>query len=240
MKIIGIAAGALALLGIATPVFAQTAVVEREVVATPLLAPRKAFELGLDMGFAQGFGPVDSKRGVSDLANGGMGLGLSLGYRASPGFSIAATGQLQGLNASNTVPSGTMVRGATAGVEATFHTAPFERADPWMSLGAGYRILGEVPGDNTKSTMLTHGFELGKLAVGVDVRPSESVALAPMIGADLNMFVWQNEAGARPGPITNRGVSTFVFAGVRGRFDIGGARVPKVEQATRVEEVVVP
>jgi hypothetical protein len=234
MKIIGIAAGALALSGFATPAFADAAVgqgvvVEGEVVTTVLRAPRRAFELGADMGYTQGFGAADGTRAVPDLAGGGLGLGLSLGYRATPRFSIAATGQLQGFNSSNTQPKGTMVRGGTAGVEATFHTAPYDRADPWMSFGVGYRVLSEIPGDTTKKSLLTHGFELGKLSLGVDVRASDSVAISPMIGADLDMFVWQNAPGASPVPIANGGVSAYVFAGVRGRFDLGGVREPKVE-----------
>jgi hypothetical protein len=227
MKIIGIAAGALALAGFATPALAQT--VEGEVVPAPLRAPRNAFELGADVGYTQGFGAVYSDRSVRDFAGAGVGVGVGLGYRATPTFSIGATGQYQGLNANDQLARGTQVRGATAGLAATFHIAPYERADPWVSLGAGYRMLWEVPSDNTP-TILTHGFELGKVELGVDLRPSESVAVAPMIGADLNMFNWRSTPGASSADIGNRGLSTFVFAGVRGRFDVGGGRDTRFER----------
>jgi hypothetical protein len=57
---------------------------------------------------------------VGDVASAGLGLG----YRVTPGFSIGATGQLQGFNASNELPRSTMVRGAATGLEATLHAAP--------------------------------------------------------------------------------------------------------------------
>jgi hypothetical protein len=81
----------------------------------------------------------------------------------------------------------------------------------------------------TEST-LTHGFQLGKVQLGVDIRPSESIAIAPVLGADLDMFMWKKAPRTgRTEEITNRGVSGFVFAGVRGRFDVGGTRVTRTE-----------
>ena len=145
MKTIGIAAGALALAGFAQTAAAQS-VVEREMVPAPMTAPRGALEINVDTGYTQGFGTVYGGRGMRDIAEAGVGVGIGIGYRALPTFSIAATGQFQGFNASNDLPKGTQVRGGTAGIEATFHVAPFERADPWLSLGTGYRMLWEVPG----------------------------------------------------------------------------------------------
>ncbi len=229
MKTIGIAVGAVALAGFAAPAAAQT--VEREMVPAPLRAPRRAFEVNADVGYTQGFGAVGGGRSMRDVAEAGVGLGVGVGYRASPTFSIAATGQFQGLNASNTLPRGTQARGATAGIEATFHAAPYEHADPWVSVGAGYRMLWEVPGGSAPST-LTHGFELAKVSIGVDLRPSEDIALSPMIGADLDMFSWRSPTGGEMTALSDRGVNAFVFAGLRGRFDVGGVRDTRVEQKT--------
>jgi len=230
MKIIGIAVGALALAGFAQTAAAQ-AVIEREMVQAPMTAPRGALEINVDTGYTQGFGTLYGSRTMRDLAEAGIGVGLGIGYRALPTISIAATGQFQGFNASNDLPKGTQVRGGAAGIEATFHVAPFERADPWLSLGTGYRMLWEVPPGDMPST-LTHGFEVGKLALGIDLRPSDSVALAPMIGADLNVFPWTSEPGTEMSSVSSPSVSTFVFAGLRGRFDLGGARDARVQQAT--------
>ena len=176
MKLIGIGA-ALACAGLAAPALAQSRTTEGEIVTAPLRAPRGAFELGAELGYTQGFGAVRQGTSVRDLAGAGMALGVGVGVRVSPTFSIGATGQLAGFNANEALPLGTAVRGATAGVEATFHIAPFARADPWVSVGGGYRMLWEVP-QGSAPTTLTHGFELAKITVGVDLRPSEDVAVA--------------------------------------------------------------
>lgn len=227
MKTMGILAGTAAL-ACAAPAFAQTTS-EVETTTTGR-APSMAFEMGVDAGYTQGIGALYGNRAVGDLAGPGLGVGVTLGYRASPGFSIGLNGQYQGMNPVPGTEQGSRVRGATAGVEATFHTAPHERADPWLSLGTGYRMLWEMPPGDTPST-LTHGFQLGKVQLGVDIRPSDSIALSPVIGGDLDMFVWQTAPRTgRTEEVTNRGVSGFVFAGVKGRFDLGGARLREGER----------
>src|SRR5262249_45033367 len=152
------------------------------------------FELGLDMGYTQGFGTLDA-RSLSDVQGAGMGLGLSLGYRATPGFSIAAVGAFQGFNAGNALARGTLGPGAMTGLADTFHIAPFERANPFVTLGTGYRMLWEIPSGNAP-TMMSHGLEIARLELGVDVRANDSIALGPVIGADLDMFLWRNQTGA--------------------------------------------
>src|SRR5205085_2422901 len=156
-----------------------------------------------------------------------------IGVRFTPTFSLGATGQFQSFNANEALPLGTAVRGATVGAEATFHIAPYEPADPWVSVGGGYRMLWEVA-QGSAPTTLTHGFELAKITAGIDLRPSENVAVAPVIGADLDTFMWQRATGAANAELTSRGVSAYVFAGVRGRFDVGGARESKT--TVRVSE----
>jgi hypothetical protein len=101
-----------------------------------------------------------------------------------------------------------------------YHLDPQVRVDPWLELGTGYRVLWEpLPGADT---VVTHGLQLGRARIGLDLR-GESVAIAPFIGADLTTFLWQdlgsNEAIASPR------LSTFVFAGIQGRLDVGGEKV---------------
>jgi hypothetical protein len=214
--------GALALVAsVAAPAAAQPP--EREGVPAPLRAPVKAFELGADLGYTQGFGSLMGARSVRDLAGAGLAVGVSLGYRPNPLFSIAATGQFQGYNANADLPMGTVARGVSAGVDATFHFAPYDRADPWISTGGGVRAMWEVPAAPLPNAVTT-GFEVARMAFGMDLRPSENIAVAPTIGAGLDTFVWQSSPGAMAPPPGSIGVSAFVFAGVRGRFDVGGAR----------------
>jgi hypothetical protein len=225
MKLIGIAA-ALACAGIAVPALAQTRM-EGEIVVSPMRAPRGAVEIGAELGYTQGFGALRQGATLRDVAGAGIGVGASVGVRVTPTFSIGATGQFQSFNANEMLALGTSVRGASAGVEGTFHIAPYERADPWVSVGGGYRVLWEVP-SGAEPTTMTHGFEVGRVQVGVDLRPSENVAVAPVIGASVDTFLWQKSTGAENAKLTTQGLSTYVFAGVQGRFDVGGARESKV------------
>jgi hypothetical protein len=115
------------------------------------------------------------------------------------------------------------LRGGTADIHGTYHLLPYSRVDPVVTLGAGYRLFAESPAGNAPTT-LTHGLELGKVEVGLDVRPTSSVAISPTIGVDVNLLLLR--AGSAPEVASLRGgvVNTFVFAGVKGRFDVGGTR----------------
>ncbi|APR79967.1 Hypothetical protein A7982_05314 [Minicystis rosea] len=202
-------------------------------MSAPVRAPRNALEIGVDAGYTQGFGNINRGRGVRDLAGAGGTIGASIGYRIDPRWSVAASGQFQGYGSTVTAPTGganaVTVRGVTAGVQGTYHMQPHNRVDPYLTVGTGYRGLIESPTGNLP-TMYTHGLELAKVEVGLDVRPTDSVAVSPVIGADLNMFMWRAGGGAETASLTNRSVNTFIFAGVKGRFDIGGTRERLPEQ----------
>jgi hypothetical protein len=52
-----------------------------------------------------------------------------------------------------------------------------------------------------------------------------------MVGADLTLFLWQNPEGpAGNREIDDPRVSTFVYAGLQGRFDIGGERIAPIQE----------
>lgn len=211
--------------------FAGTAAAQEIEGATPrpLTAPKEAFELDVNTGYAQGFGAISGRRGgaVADVARGGVGVGLGLGYRATPELAFGLTGQYQELAPAATQAIGTRVRGAAIGLEGKVHLQPYERVDPWLSLGAGYRMLWiapEGPGNN----LLQHGFQLARAQVGLDVRVSPDVALGPVVGGDVNLFTQRNPEGPEgDSMIREKRVSTFLFGGVQGRFDLGGNRVEK-------------
>ena len=195
----------------------------------PLGAPNDAFELDVSTGYTQGFGAISGRRGgaVSDTARGGIGLGLGLGYRATPELGIGVTGQYQELAPAATQAEGTRVRGAAIGIEGKVHFLPYERVDPWLSLGAGYRLLWTAP-PGPGNNVLQHGFELARSQLGLDVRVSRDIALGPVIGGDISLFTARNPEGpAGDTVIPDKRVSTFLFAGVQGRFDVGGGRVEK-------------
>jgi hypothetical protein len=238
MKTIGIAMGLLAC-AVATSASAQSSPQDplnpppplptqpRDVADTltaPVRAPRNALELGVDLGYTQGFGAMVSDPRVG--AGAGGTVGVSLDDRIDPRWSIGVSGQYQGYGSSGRLGSTATLRGATGGLHGTYHFMPYERLDPHLTFGAGYRLFVESPQGDAPST-LTHGLELGKVEVGLDVRPSENVAISPVLGVDVDLFRWRTGGPEDTGLPSNGGVSTFVFAGLKGRFDLGGSRESK-------------
>ncbi|MDI1484148.1 hypothetical protein [Polyangium sp. y55x31] len=228
-RTMGIAVATFALAAAsASTASAQTLVRETEMERRGQIgAPLNAFEIQVDSGYNQAFGPaVPATEGTQATRLGGAGLGAGLGlhYRANPYSSVGINGSYNMQN----LARGAEMRGATAGIDGVFHTSPYTRLDPWVSVGAGYRMLWDQP-SGPNNDMLIHGFQLARAKIGVDIRVSESVALAPTIGGDLSMFLWRNPEGR----VGNQTVDTprlnaFVFAGVAGRFDAGGERARPV------------
>jgi hypothetical protein len=201
------------------------------------LAPMGAFEIGVNAGYTQGFGDIaapgansltTADNHLQDIVDAGLAVGVNLGYRATPFLSVGVDGTYQEFNADDSLPiDGTHVRGFNTGVHVTGHFMPYERVDPWVSVGAGYRALFIVP-PGPFQTEATTGFQLAKLQVGLDMKVNHDVAIGPMVGADLNMFVWQSSSGdlfSNNTVIPDKKLNTFLFAGIQGRFDIGGERV---------------
>ena len=72
---------------------------------------------------------------------------------------------------------------------------------------------------------MLQGLELARLQVGVDYRVSEDVSLAPVIGGSLNMFVSQDSPMTSDyNEISDKKVNFVGYAGIAGRFDVGGRR----------------
>jgi len=191
-----------------------------------VLAPRKAFEIGLSTAYTQPFGKINDARNIGNIAQAGVGLGVELGYRISPHVGIGVSGVYHESAPADALGTGMDVRGLATSLQGTYHFMPYERVDPYLTLGAGYRMLWQVP--EARATTLTHGFQLAKLQAGLDVRVSKDVALGPFVGADLDLFIWDNAEGPTGNvAMENKRVNTFLTAGIQGRFDMGGTREAK-------------
>ncbi|HSQ65604.1 MAG TPA: OmpA family protein [Polyangiaceae bacterium] len=177
-------------------------------------APTNALELSVGTGYTQGFGSMQSGVNLQDVITPGIGVDFGVAYRFHPRWAIGLVGQWQGFEPERA----TSANGLTAGLAASYHFSPYTRTDPWLQLGTGYRMLWES--HDTSPTLLTHGFELGKVQLGVDIRVDKDVALAPVIGADLSLPLWQSVGGGTSVAITDPRVSTYVFAGLQARFDV--------------------
>jgi hypothetical protein len=201
----------------------------------PMAAPTQAFELRLAGVYTQGFGNFSPNLGLPSVAGAGVGGNLDLAYRMTPHASVGVSGQYAEFSSENNAAA----RGVVGNIGITYHGAPYQRADPWLRFGAGYRLLWSVhPFENLAEgpTVLVHGFELGALNLGYDLRLSEGVAIAPMIGVDLNLFIWDRVAGVSHA-LSSAQVGTFVFAGVQARFDAGsssGSRMASTSEPGRL------
>ncbi len=188
----------------------QTSVWEK-----PLLAPTKALELVVGTGYTQGFGSLQQGVDMANVAGAGLGVDFGVGYRIDPHWAVGLTGQYQEFTAERS----SSARGLTPGVAATYHIMPYQRTDPWVQIGTGYRFLWENHEVGTPSVM-THGFELAKLTIGVDIRVDKDVALAPVLGADVGLPLWQSTDNTKSVAINNPTANMYVFAGLQARFDI--------------------
>jgi len=186
-------------------------------------APRDAFELTVGAGYTQGTMSPAQGVGTTDLTKAGGAVSVQAGYRFAPEFALNLYGEYNQFNPGNLV-SGGETRGGVGGINGSFHMNPYQRIDPWVRLGAGYRMLWVTGQPNTVDT-LWHGFQLAKLDLGLDLRTNENVAIGPTVGVDLSYYVWRNPTGAVGDvEIENRRFVPYVYAGLEGRFDIGGSR----------------
>jgi len=193
-------------------------------------APSGALEITLGTGYTQGFGlirgqPIDPYLGnsVPDVTGAGIGFDLGLGYRIAPHFSFEVGAQYQELTSGSQLDLGDSPRGLAMSVGGTLHLAPYARSDPWLSLFSGYRFLWIIR--DRAPSVTTEALRLGGIAIGLEFRAAPGLALGPMASGELDMFVRQDGAAIDS---SDRELSAFVSAGVRGRFDVLGSSVPQV------------
>lgn len=190
----------------------------------PVTAVQNAFELGIAAGYAQGAGKLGGgMNNLEDVASAGGAVEIDAGARIIPNLSVGLYGTFSQSAKGDQLPSSTDVYGASAGVQAAWHFRPSTSVDPFVNLGTGWRGLWLNP-TSGKVTSL-QGLELARLQLGVDYRITPDVAIAPVIGGALDMFVSEDS------PMTNdyteiqtKKVNFTGFAGIAGRFDLGGKR----------------
>lgn len=181
-------------------------------LASTLPAPSRTFELKLGTGYTQGFGNIAPGRGIPSAAGAGLGLALDADYRIVPAASVGIETQYQQFATNNNNGS----YGLAVNVGTTYHFTPQRQGDFWARLGAGYRLLWDVdPFGAVGTTDLYHGITVATVKLGYDVRTSSDIAIAPVLGADLQTFIWK-DADRFGTPQWG----SFIYAGVQGRFDM--------------------
>lgn len=191
-----------------------------------MAAPKNALELSIATGYTQGFGNLASGVGLPTVVSPGIGFDLGVGYRIDPNWAVLVTGQYQEFSAERADAA----RGVTTSLAAQYHLAPLKPTDPWLEVGGGYRLLWEDP--NVGPTVLTHGIQLARVRAGLDFRIDKALAIGPVIGADATLFLFQDAPNVQTN-IAEPRVSSFVYGGLQGRFDIGGQRTMDVERLAK-------
>jgi hypothetical protein len=187
-------------------------------------AVQNGLEIGVATGYSQGAGKLGGNMAnLEDIAGPGGSVEVDVGYRLLPQLSVGAYGTFAKYQHGDHISSDNDVLGADAGVQAVWHFRADRSVDPWVSLGTGWKGLWLNP-NHGKVTSL-QGLDLARLQIGADYRVSKDVAIAPVIGGSLSMFISQDS------PMTNdlteindKKVAFTGFAGLSGRFDIGGER----------------
>lgn len=182
----------------------------------------RAFEISIGTGYTQGAGELgEGMSDLQDIAGPGGAANLELGYRIIPHLTLGAYGSFARHSSGDSLADDTNVLAATAGIQAAWHFLPDRSIDPWVSLGTGWKAVWLDP-DQGKATAL-QGFELARLQVGVDYRISPEVAISPVIGGGLGMFVAEDSPMTSDyNEIQGKKVNLTGFAGIAGRFDVGG------------------
>jgi hypothetical protein len=195
-------------------------------------APAEAFEFTLGSGYNQGFGDIDGDGlNLGDYARGGPGFRLGVGYRIDPRWMVG--GYLEGalyMRRKNG-EGDTRAWGGGMGIQGAYFIAPYSTINPWVGLGTGVRSYA-LHRPNT-DTSVAYGWDIVRASVGVEYRVTPWTRMGPMFGATITTFSARGDVN-EPEKIQDREPSTFVFAGMQGRFDFGGKLVsPSKTQVAR-------
>jgi hypothetical protein len=197
-----------------------------------MAAPTQAFEIGVSGVYNQGWGNLTDSvsprapltgRQVQDVSGAGIGGELQLGYRFAPPASVGVFGTFTEFDADQRLLSGTNVRSILAGLQGTWHVRPFHTLDPWVTLGSawrGYWIVPEVGGITSYQ-----GWEIARLQIGLDMRASREIAIAPYVSGGFDVFFSEKLPNIDARNLNPVPVSGWFGAGVMGRFDVGGRYV---------------
>ncbi|NUO51543.1 MAG: hypothetical protein HOV80_22025 [Polyangiaceae bacterium] len=196
------------------------------------LAPRNAFEIGFQGGYFQPFGDLMKDTRISNITDAGGEVGLDLGWRIGPMGAIAVTGRYHESVVDDSFAANAQedIRGGAVGFQGTVYFAPYLAANPYLTMGAAYRTLWLVPQTTDTNSSIYHGVELARVQFGVDFRVARDFSIGPNAGAAVNMFFAEDapaDVAFNPSGdtiIDDPRPSAMIFAGLAGRFEVGGTR----------------
>jgi hypothetical protein len=189
-------------------------------VSDDLSAVRGALEIGVAVSYSQGMGSVgEGVPNVTSTAGAGELLELDVGWRVNPNLLLGAYSTAAKYNPRSAF-SGADVWSVTAGLQANWHFLPGTGLDPWLGMGAGYRLYWIAQG---RGTDIRQGVDLGRLQIGLDVPLSRRIAVSAFIGVSVSLFLvrqgtLEDSFSSIPGPQ----LTAFFTGGLLARFDLFG------------------
>ena len=190
---------------------------------SPVPAPSNAFELQLSGGYTQGFGNIFPSHSIGDVAGAGVGFTVAVGYRYTPAHLLRFRRPVPGVLVRE-------LRNVPGHRHERRRDAPRGTAAPRRSLAAPrHRIpVGLAEQLHPRTVRARAGrLERQLLPAGTSSTresdttsaPSSGLAWAPVVGANLQTFIWANSTALAPIQW-----GTFIYAGLQARFDAGGTR----------------
>ena len=178
-------------------------------------------ELTATVDVERGWGHIgESLARLERLIDGGPGVEGQLGLRKHDHFAWGIRGGFARLAVGATVPDGTDIREYEAGLYGEVRFATTGGWRPWLGFATGWRklVLDYEAGKDTSY----HAWDLMRLQVGFERRIAPGLFVAPLLGYTGSVFVAQNSEQTRNfDVIVEPGISWFVFAGMRVRFEAG-------------------
>jgi hypothetical protein len=191
------------------------------VLDRPVAATGRSLEIAFGGGYTQGVGGAGAASPLEDTTGPGGNVEVQVGVRLNEHLAVGGYGTLARYRHGDLLADGTQAYGATAGVQAAWHTRTNRSVDPWISVGTGWRGLWLT--EHGQSQVTAFGIEIARLQIGVDYRITPALAVAPVVGASTSVFIEQH-TGAMDSfsAVHDNRLNLYVFGGVLGRFDIGG------------------
>jgi len=205
-----------------------------------MAAPTQAFEIGVAGVYNQAWGNLtDSNsllaatngRRIQDVAGPGIGGELDLSFRFMPQMAAGIFGQVSEYDPDQRLLSSTNVRSVLAGIQGAWYFRPYRALNPWVTLASAWRghwIVPEVGGITSHQ-----GWEVARLMIGLDMRATREIAIAPFASGGLDVFFTEKFPNLNHTNLSPVPVAFYFSAGIMGRFDIGGRYVTPASVASR-------
>jgi len=217
------AVAAFATFGVVSTVTLSAAASDPEEPTRPSREPSPSGpRIALRTGVAVPFGSAYTASGaLSDTITGYVPIRLDVGYRIARHLYIGADVQLATI-LPNACPSGGSCTGSDVrfGAMVAYHLLPGAILDPWIGLGMGYERLNvSRTVDGSTGEVSARGLELADIDIGLDVRPTRSFRLGPVLSSSFTRFTRVAINGVATTDF-DPAVHAWVLLGFRGAFDL--------------------